>query len=192
MLCVVGPDRSGAPWTAGRLQALYVLVDPSLKLKRRIPLSEVTGLEVSNLKDGVIVVRRDGLPDGDLIMVEPTGKLLVRRGDGSGSAEGPGARGRHRGLTEAGVRGVGRGTFWLVGQVEIVTRIYRQVEKATKKPPKVQIGKTVTFNDGKANGKITFEQVADAPALLFKPVPQSKVDSTCAVPPNLEAAAGQS
>ena len=59
-------------------QALYVLVAPSLKLKRRIPLDEVAGIEVSNLKDGVIVVRRDGRPDGDLIMIHPTGTLLVR------------------------------------------------------------------------------------------------------------------
>ena len=77
-------DHQGGParWWSGTLdQALYVVMDKSLALKRRIPLSDITGIEVSTLADGVIVVRRENepTPDGDLLMVDPTGTNLVRQ-----------------------------------------------------------------------------------------------------------------
>jgi hypothetical protein len=58
---------------------LYVVLAPSLKLKRRVPLDNVTSIEVSHLKDGVLIVRREGLPDGDVLIVDPSGQLVVCR-----------------------------------------------------------------------------------------------------------------
>ena len=180
-----------------RSQALYVLVAPSLKLKRRIPLDEVAGIEVSNLKDGVIVVRRDGRPDGDLIMIHPTGSLLVRRRAPPPILAHPSSRSLDpTQLTPCAAPCAPPCAPPCAApyaappapQIEIATRLYRQVEKATRKAPKLQIGKTISFDSGKGVGKITFEQSAEAPLIVFKPAPPSKLDCTCTIPADVAAA----
>jgi hypothetical protein len=78
-------------------------------------------------------------------------------------------------------------------QIEFTTRLYRQVEKATRKPPKVQVGKSAGFHTGKAAGKITFEQApAEVTAVVFKPAPGAKTDALCLVPAVLDAGAAGS
>jgi len=49
-----------------------------MKFKHRFPIETFTAIEVSSLKDGVIVLRREQGAEGDLILIDPAGIVVVR------------------------------------------------------------------------------------------------------------------
>lgn len=54
------------------------MLTESIKFKHRIPIEAFTAIEVSSLKDGVIVLRREQGAEGDLILIDPAGAVVVR------------------------------------------------------------------------------------------------------------------